>query len=123
MNIDHGLKSQIAAPRNANFLDVRRLSILKIKIAVKTLKSDKIVSAMLVIIMPEKNLERGINIRKKHVRARRAGEKGQIVQLPMSFHVSNVKVICSKCGKATRIGYKIENNEKYRICKKCGKEI
>jgi large subunit ribosomal protein L24 len=65
----------------------------------------------------------GINIKKKHIKPKRAGEKGQIVQIPGSIDVSNVKLICQKCGKGTRVGYKIVNKKKYRICKKCGQEI
>lgn len=64
----------------------------------------------------------GINIKKKHVRPKRAGEKGQVIQLPAPLDISNVKLICSKCRKATRVGYKIIENTKYRICKKCGQE-
>jgi len=65
----------------------------------------------------------GINLKKKHIKPKRAGEKGQTVALPASMDVSNVKVICSKCGKVTRIGFKIEGEKKYRVCKKCGQEI
>ena len=65
----------------------------------------------------------GVNLRKKHSRPRRAGEKGQIVEMPAPLHVSNIKIICSKCRKATRIGYKIVDKKKFRICKKCGQEI
>jgi large subunit ribosomal protein L24 len=65
----------------------------------------------------------GMNIRKKHVRPKRAGEKGQIIQLPAPLDVSNVKLICPKCGKATRVGYKIVEKRKSRVCKKCGQEI
>jgi large subunit ribosomal protein L24 len=68
-------------------------------------------------------LVESINLKKKHVRPKREEEKGQIVQIPAPIHVSNVKLICSKCGKATRIGYKIAENRKYRMCKKCGAEI
>jgi len=71
----------------------------------------------------EKIVVEGVNIVKKHVRPRRAGEKGQIVQMPAPLHVSNVKLICSHCKKATRVGYKIEGEKKYRICKKCKREI
>jgi large subunit ribosomal protein L24 len=70
-----------------------------------------------------KVLVEGVNIRKKHVRPRREGEKGEIVEIPTPIDVSNVKLICPKCKKATRVGYKIIENTKYRICKKCGKEI
>ncbi len=65
----------------------------------------------------------GINLRKKHVRPKRSGEKGQIVERPAPINVSNIKLICSKCGKATRVGYKTEGKKKYRICKKCKGEI
>ncbi len=65
----------------------------------------------------------GLNIRKKATRPKRAGEKGQIVQKPAPMHVSNAKLVCSKCGKAARIGYKLAEGKKYRICKKCGQEI
>ena len=65
----------------------------------------------------------GINLRKKHMRPKGAGEKGQIVEMPTPLSVSNVKIICPKCGKATRLGCKIEKNKKYRICKKCKQVI
>lgn len=65
----------------------------------------------------------GANIQKKHIRPKKSGEKGQIIQKPAPISVSNVKLICSKCGKAARVGYKIEGKKKYRICKKCGQEI
>ena len=66
-----------------------------------------------------KILVEGINLKKKHVKPKREGEKGQIVDIPAALDISNVKVICPKCGKATRIGYKTENDIKNRICKKC----
>lgn len=68
-------------------------------------------------------LVEAINIRKKHVKPKRSGEKGQTVETPTPLAVSNVKLICPKCSKPTRVGYKIVDNKKYRICKKCGIEI
>ncbi len=65
----------------------------------------------------------GINIKKKHTRARREGEKGQVVSIPAAFTVSNVKIVCPKCGKATRVGFTVENDNKKRVCKKCKSEI
>lgn len=65
----------------------------------------------------------GINLRKKHVKPKKSGEKGQIVETPAPLNVSDIKLICSKCGKLTRVGYKIEGKRKYRICKKCNQEI
>jgi large subunit ribosomal protein L24 len=65
----------------------------------------------------------GLNLVKKHRRPRRSGEKGQMVEVPKPFDVSNVKLICSRCGQAARVGYKIAGAEKLRICKKCQSEI
>ena len=70
----------------------------------------------------ERVVVEGINLRKKHIKARRGGEKGQIIELSVPIHVSNVKYICSKCGKPARMGYKTTENKKYRVCKKCGQE-
>lgn len=71
----------------------------------------------------EKIIVEGINLRKKHVKPKRSGEKGQIIQMPVPLRACNVKIICPKCGKATRVGYKIEGEKKYRVCKKCKQEI
>ena len=65
----------------------------------------------------------GINLRKKHIKPKKSGEKGQIVETPASLDISDLKLICPKCGKPTRVGYKIEGKRKYRICKKCNQEI
>lgn len=65
----------------------------------------------------------GVSMRKRHMRPKKAGEKGQIVQLPSPIDVSNAKFICPKCGKATRVGYKLTEKKKFRVCKKCGQEI
>ena len=77
----------------------------------------------------------GINLRKKHAKPKKSGEKGQIVETPAFIDVSNIKLICSKCGKPTRTGYKKskikreptarlrQQKSKIRICKKCGQEI
>ena len=71
----------------------------------------------------QKILVEGVNLKKKHVRPKKEGEKGQIVQLPAPMNASNEKIICPKCGKASRIGYKMEQEIKNRICKKCGQVV
>jgi len=68
-------------------------------------------------------LVEGINIRKKHQKPKKSGEKGQIVELPGLIQVSNVKLICPKCGKAVRAGYKLIAGKKVRVCKKCEQEF
>ncbi len=86
---------------------------------------DREKSGKILQVFPKENriMVEGINLRKKHRKPKRSGEKGQIVTLPGLISASNAKLICSKCGKATRVGYKIAEGKKYRICKKCGGEI
>ncbi len=68
----------------------------------------------------DKIIVKGVNIRKKHVKARRQGEEGGIVSVECSIPSSKVNVVCPKCGKTTKIGYSVEKNKKVRVCKKCG---
>ena len=65
----------------------------------------------------------GVNVIKKHRRPKREGEKGQVVESPKPIDVSNVKLVCPKCKQAGRIGYKLIEGNKYRMCRKCGQEI
>ena len=75
-----------------------------------------------VIPKTEKIVVKGINVRKKHVKAA-PNREGGIVALEFPIHSSIVNIVCPKCGKATRIGYVIENDKKFRVCKKCGAKI
>jgi len=65
----------------------------------------------------------GIALVKKHVKPKKSGQKGQTVSAPRAINISNVELVCSKCGKATRVGYETVEGVKYRICKKCGAKI
>jgi large subunit ribosomal protein L24 len=71
----------------------------------------------------------GVNIAKKSQKPRQQGQKGQVVSLPKPIDASNVKLVCPKCGKAARVGYKVIQGENggekktVRICKKCLAEI
>ncbi len=65
----------------------------------------------------------GVNVKKKHVRPRRAGQKGELVQIPAPFMASRAAIVCPKCGKAARIGYRAVDGAKRRICKRCGSEL
>ena len=76
-----------------------------------------------VIPKTEKVIVKGVNIRKKHVKPRKAGEEGGIIPSEYPIHSSKVNIICPKCGKVSKIGYKVEDGKKVRICKKCGAEL
>ena len=76
-----------------------------------------------IIPKTEKIIVKGVNVRKKHVKARKQGEESGILSIECAIHSSKANVVCPKCGKATRVQYKIEKDEKVRICQKCGAKL
>lgn len=85
---------------------------------------DKGKNAKVIHVFPEQNkiVVEGLNLIKKHLRARKQGQKGQIISKERAINVSSVALVCKSCGKQTRLGYKIEGENKVRVCKKCGAE-
>ncbi len=65
----------------------------------------------------------GANLLKKNLRPRKQGEKGQIIELPAPLQISKVMLIDPKSGKPTRVGYKMEGQEKKRVAKVSGEFI
>ncbi|MBP6929478.1 MAG: 50S ribosomal protein L24 [Candidatus Moranbacteria bacterium] len=78
---------------------------------------------LLVLPEAEKVVVKGANMMKRHVRARRDGEKGERIEKEAPIHVSNVMVVCPHTGKPTRIGYKVEGGEKIRMSKRANKAL
>ncbi len=64
-----------------------------------------------------------LNMVTKHVKPRRMGEEGGIVKAEGAMYACKVQVVCPNCHKPTRIGHKIEDGKKVRICKKCGQAL
>ena len=64
----------------------------------------------------------GVNIVKKAQKRRRQQDRGGIIELEAALHSSNVMIVCRKCGP-TRIGYKVEGDDKIRMCRKCGEAL
>ncbi|MGI5888048.1 MAG: 50S ribosomal protein L24 [Oscillospiraceae bacterium] len=65
----------------------------------------------------------GQNIVTKHVKPRRQGEAGGLVKAEAPLYASKVMPVCPKCGKPTRVGHKVVDGKKVRICKRCGAEM
>ena len=66
----------------------------------------------------------GLNMVKKHVKPRKAGDPSGIIEAESAIYACKVQVVCPKCKKPTRIGHKIyADGKKDRICKKCGETI
>jgi len=85
---------------------------------------------MQFLVESEKIVVEGLNLRYKHARPRKQGEHGQRIMYPAPIHVSNVLLVCPKCSKPTKVGYKVidkktelKKEKKQRICKKCKASI
>jgi large subunit ribosomal protein L24 len=65
-----------------------------------------------------------VNMVKRHTRPNQQVPQGGIVEKESALHVSNLMVVCGKCGKPTRIAHKrLTDGTKVRACKKCGEHL
>ncbi len=72
----------------------------------------------------ERLVVEGINFIKKHSRARRAARQAGIIELEVPIHVSNVMLLCNRCNRPTRIGFRfLEDGRKVRLCHSCHEVI
>ena len=88
--------------------------------------NDKGKQGKVLAAIPAQNriIAEGLNMKKKHVRARRQDQKGEMVSIPAAFAASRAMVVCPKCGKASRIKYAFNDaHKKVRICGSCASEL
>lgn len=96
----------------------------------KLLKGDNVVmlggkdrgkKAKILAVMPKsgKVVLEGLNMIKRHTKPRKQGQSGQIINKERAVSAGSVAIVCKACGKATRVGYRIDGDIKARICKKC----
>ncbi len=92
---------------------------------------DKGKSGKVLQVFPKLNRAsvEGINLLIKHLRPRKSGEKGQRVEFAAPINLSNLALMCPKCGKPTRVAQQrltgVDNKpgKKVRVCKKCKANI
>ena len=65
----------------------------------------------------------GVSVASVHQKARRQDEESAIIKKETPIYACKVMVVCPKCGKPTKVGHKIADGKKSRICKKCGAEL
>ena len=66
----------------------------------------------------------GVNMIKRHSRARGAARQAGIIELEAPLHASNVMLICNKCNKPTRVSLRsLEDGRKARFCRSCNEII
>ena len=79
-------------------------------------KVEKVNPEKMTVIVP------GANMYKRHIKA--AGDvKAGVYDIPRALSFGKVALVCPKCKKITRVGFKFAGEDKVRICRKCGKEI
>lgn len=71
----------------------------------------------------EKVVVKGIHQMKKHVKPSQKNPQGGIIDINRKTDISDVMLVCPSCGKPTRVGYNIANDQKVRICKKCKQSV
>ena len=94
---------------------------IKPKDTIKVLTGkDKGRQGIVAKLMPKNNnaIVTGINMVKKHLKPTQ-GKPGGIIDKEAPIYLSKLALICPKCKKATRVGYRFENSKKIRFCKKC----
>ena len=65
----------------------------------------------------------GVNVATKHQKPMKQGQEGGIIKVETPIYASKVQLVCPKCDKGTRVGYKLVDGKKVRVCKHCGAEL
>ena len=65
----------------------------------------------------------GIARAKKHARPSKQRQQGGIIDIEQFVDISNLAIVCKSCGQATRVGHRIEDGKKVRICRKCESDL
>ena len=86
---------------------------------------DKGVKGEVIAVSPEegKVIVKGVNIIHKHVKPRRQGESGGIIDAEGAIYASKVALYCSKCDKGVRVKVTMDGDKKVRVCAKCGAKL
>lgn len=66
-----------------------------------------------------KILVEGVFLKKKRQRPKKAGQKGEVINVASPINSSNAQLYCKHCKRGVRIGFSISGENKLRVCKKC----
>ena len=65
----------------------------------------------------------GVARAKKHARPSKRRQQGGIMDIEQFVDISNVAVVCKTCGQPTRVGHRLDDGKKVRVCRKCGADL
>ena len=102
-----------------------KLNIKKDDTVIVLSGDDKGVKGKVIATSPEegKVLVEGVNIIHKHVKPRKQGDNGGIIDAEGAIYASNVAIYCSDCKKGVRVKHEVVDGKKIRVCAKCGKKF
>ncbi len=89
-------------------------------------KNGKLITHKVIAVSPkeDKVIAEGVNMIHKHVKPRKQGDQGGIIDTEGAIYASKVALYCDKCQKGVRVKIAVdENGKKYRACAKCGAKI
>ncbi len=86
---------------------------------------DKGMKGEVIAVSPAegKVLVKGVNVIHKHVKPRRQGETGGIIDAEGAIYASKVALYCSACDKGVRVKVQMDGDKKVRVCAKCGAKL
>jgi large subunit ribosomal protein L24 len=88
-------------------------------------KNGKLIPHKVIAVSPkeDKVIVEGVNIIHKHVKPRKQGDQGGIVDTEGAIYACKVAMYCDKCEKGVRVKTVIKDGKKIRTCAKCGREF
>ncbi|GIU97263.1 MAG: 50S ribosomal protein L24 [Actinomycetota bacterium] len=109
-------------------LDIRKDDVVRVRSGKDRGKEGRVVR-----VLPREGrvMVEGVAMAKKHQRAKgrrtTSGtqlQQGGIIDIETFIDVSNVQIVCSSCGRPTRIGHRVEpDGRKVRVCRRCEAEL
>lgn len=101
-------------------MNIKKGDLVLIKKGKDKGKTGKVIK---VLPLKDRVVIESLNLVKKIQKAKKGGEKGEIIAVPRPIARANVMLVCPHCKKSTRISYQKDNGIKFRICKKCNSKI
>ena len=87
-------------------------------------ENGKVLTHKVIAVSPkeDKVIVEGVNRIHKHVKPRKQGDTGGIIDAEGAIYASKVALYCSNCGQGVRVKSAVKDGKKIRVCAKCGAE-
>lgn len=114
-------KKQPSVPKYEKKFRIKKNDVVMVIAGKEKGKTGKVLK---VLKKKDRVIVEKLNMIKRHLRPGRYSQEGGILEREGSIHISNVMLMCPKCTKPTRVGYKLlDDGRKVRFCKKCNEII